>query len=656
MPLNVTLSFPSSPGAAGSDLVVRRYELREELSALYELTVEVLSSDPSLDENAIVGQPVDVDFGDEPFLKQIHGIVRRMEQRTAVPDGSSHYVFTVVPPLWLTTRRRDHRIFQNLSVPEIVEAVLADPTYGGHIPAPDTRGVGDAPAREYVVQYAETDHDFLFRILADQGIATYFDHANASTWTLVDDTSAAAPSLTGSIPFSDPSNMNALVEGQTDTPHVLTAVIRSAVETSSVTLRDYDFEKPERVLEAKKDAGTSGAFTNESPLEAYTFEVGAFTTQPPGDARAAHRLDAARNARRRILCTSNFALPPGTRMPLVDHPRQDLAGDFLVVRTRTEREGDDQRTHELELMDLAQPFRPTLRPKSRIHGTQTAFVVGAEGQEIDVDKYGRVEIEFRWDRRDKHTGGVSRRVRVAQGWAGAGFGFVMLPRVNEEVIVAYLDGDPDQPIIVGRVHNALVTTPLKLPADKAISVWRSRSTPKSDGYNEILMDDQAGAERLTMHAQRDFKQVVERDAETIVGRNESRTVKGNRSLRVVGNQTEKVEGDKSIDATGALSLHGDTVSMTSDDRMMIHAGAHLLISCGSNRDDTTAGNHALEADAVFVKGRSGVQVVAPKVHVFGGEEIHLQVGGSSIHITDGAIKITSAGDVEVNGAVVKLNC
>jgi type VI secretion system secreted protein VgrG len=653
MPLNVTVSFSTSADAP-SDLKVRRYELREAISELFELTVEVLSSDPQIDEDAVVGQAVVVDFGDEPFLEEIHGIVRQMEQRTAVPSGDSLYVWTVVPPLWLTTRRRDHRIFQNASVPEIVAAVLADATYGGRIAAP-AQLLGAHEPREYVVQYAETDWDFLSRLLADEGIASFFDHAGGSVWTLVDDTSASAPSLTGSIPFSDPTNLNPVVAGASEAPHVQTVVIRSGVETSAVTLRDYDFEKPEFILEAKK-ASDADAFTNESPLEVYTFEVGKFTTQAPGDARAARLLEADRTARRRLLCTSSFALPPGTRMPLVDHPRADLAGDFLVVSARTVMEADSRGTHELTLMDLANRYRPALRAKARIHGTQTAFVVGASGEEIDVDKYGRVEVELRWDRRDKHTGGTSRRVRVAQGWAGAGFGFVMLPRVNEEVIVAYLDGDPDEPMIVGRVHNALVTTPLKLPADKAVSVWRSKSTPKSDGYNQILMDDQAGAERLELHAQRDSKQVTERDAETVVGRNEMRTVKGNRALHVVGNQTEKVDGDKDIDATGALDLHGKTVSIVADTTMNLYSGAHLQISCGSDRDDFTTSNHHIDADALFLSGRSGVQVVGPKIHVFGGSEIHLQVGGSSIHLTDGGIKITSSGDVEISGAVVKLNC
>ena len=650
MPLNVTVSFPASADAAAvvaNDLKVRRYELREAMSELFELTVEVLSTDPSIDEHAIVGQEVVVDFGDEPFLKEIHGIVRQMEQRTAVQSGDSLYAWVIVPPLWLTTRRRDHRIFQDLSVPEIIDAVLFDATYGGRIAAP-AKLLGVHEARPYVVQYAETDWEFLSRILADEGIASFFDHAGGSAWTLVDDTSISAPSLTGSIPFSDTTQMN------TDAPHVLAAVITSGLETSAVTLRDFDFEKPEFVLEAKKAIDATGAFKNETPLEAYTFEVGKFTTQAPGDARASRILEADRTSRRRVVCASSFALPPGIRMPLVDHPRADLAGDFLVVRARTVMEADNRGTHELDLIDLANRFRPALRAKARIHGTQTAFVVGASGEEIDVDKYGRVEVEFRWDRRDKHSGGTSRRVRVAQGWAGAGFGFVMLPRVNEEVIVAYLDGDPDEPMIVGRVHNAFVTTPLQLPKDKAISVWRSKSTPKSDGYNQILMDDQAGAERLEIHAQRDFKQVTERDSETTVGRNEKRTVKGNRSLHVIGNQTEKIDGDKDIDATGALDLHGKTVSIVADTTMELYSGAHMQISCGSNRDDYTTANHAVEAEAIFVKGRSGVQVVAPKIHVFGGSEIHLQVGGSSIHITADGIEIHGP-VVDVKGSPIKLN-
>jgi type VI secretion system secreted protein VgrG len=653
MTLNASLSFPSSFDAspAAGDLIVRRFELREAMSELFELTVEALSTDPTLAEAAFVGKAVTVGFGDEPFVKEIRGIVRRMEQRTAVPGGSSLYAWTVVPPVWLATRRRDCRIFQHKSVPEIVDAVLADRTYAGRIDAP-TKLLGDHARREYVVQYDETDWEFLCRILADDGIASFFDHTNGSAWTLVDDTSIAATDLVaGPIRFSEAAQMTTA-----GTPHVQTAVIASCVETSAVTVRDYDFEKPEFVLEAKHEIDRGAAFANEAGLEAYGYEVGKFAAQAPGDARAAALLEAARSPRRRILCTASFALPPGMRMSLVDHPRDDVNAAFLVVRAHTVMEADGLGSHELELLDLAIRFRPAHLPKRRIHGTQTAFVVGADGEEIDVDKYGRVEVDFRWDRRDQHAAGITRRVRVAQGWAGAGFGLVMLPRVNEEVIVAYLDGDPDQPIIVGRVHNALATTPLSLPGEKTVSVWRSKSSPKSDGYNEIRIDDKAGAERFEMHAQRDFKQVVGHDAETTIVGDEKRTVKGKRDVQVVGNQSDKVRGDKNIDVKGALDLHGKTISIVADTTMRLYSGAHMQVSCGTNRDDYTTGNHAIEADALFVKGRSGVQVVAPQVHVFGGNEIHLQVGGSSIHITAGGIKIASAGAVEVNGSVVKLNC
>jgi type VI secretion system secreted protein VgrG len=189
MPLNVTVSFPSSADASAvvaAGLKVRRYELREAASELFELTLEVLSTDPAIAERAIAGQAAVVGLGDEPFVTQVSGIVRQVEQRTAVLSGDSLYAWTVVPPLWLTTRRRDHRIFQDMSVPAIVAAVLAGPSYGGRIPAPATL-LGDHPPREYVVQYAETDWEFLSRILAGEGIASFFDHANGSAWTLIDE-------------------------------------------------------------------------------------------------------------------------------------------------------------------------------------------------------------------------------------------------------------------------------------------------------------------------------------------------------------------------------------------------------------------------------------------------------------------------------------
>ena len=652
MALNVTLAFPTSADASAvvaSGLLVQRFELREAMSELFELTLDVLSTDPAIAESAIVGQAVVIDFGDEPFLKQVQGIVRAMVQHTAVPTGTSRYEWVVVPPLWLTTRRRDHRIFQHLSVPEIVEAVLVDPTYAGRVPLPASRLTGTFDAREYCVQYGETDWDFLSRILADEGIACFFDHSAGSAFTLIDDTTIAAPSLASPIPFSDPSNQNPIVLASPDAPHVQTVVITSKVETSAVTLRDYDFEKPEFILEARKAIAPGAASHNEAALESYGFEVGAFTLQTPGDQRALATLEAARSAHRRLACTTSFALPPGTVMSLVDHPRHELSADFLVVRAHAIADFGKGTVREIALMDHRERFRPARRSKALIHGTQTAIVVGAAGEEIDVDKYGRVEVEFRWDRRDQHSGGTSRRVRVAQGWAGAGFGFVMLPRVNEEVIVAYLEGDPDQPIIVGRVHNAFVTSPLSLPAEKTVSVWRSRTSPGGGGFNEVLMDDKAGAERLDVRAERDFTLFAGRNAQTVI--------RVNHGLKVEGDQAVDVKGDQTTDIVGMLSTTATAgMAFGTSGNLSLSASGDITCVTASDRHDVAIGDDRREAKNIVLTAGEHITLNAPIVELFGQQLIKLTCGASSIEIYSDSIEIKTSGAVSINGSVVKLNC
>lgn len=647
MALNVTLSFPESAGISG--LKVRRYDLSDALSAMFELTIEALSSDVGIAQSDVVGQPVVVDFSDEPIIKQIRGIVWTMKQASAVIGGDSRYVLTIVPTIRLTTQRVDHRILQNKNVPEMVDEVLSG--YAGRIAAPDKLGTDEAEKWEYCVQYRETDWQFLRRMLADAGISTCFEHADGSRWKLVDDTTDLTEHEASPIQFRDQTHLQPIDDG---TPYILTMASQRTIRTSRVTDRDYCYETPAAEAEGVYAIKPADAVRNEGELEHYIFAIDYFSDEAAGNDHSHMRLQSFRTGKYLVFCTTNFTASPGMRLSVEGHPNLD--GDYLVIQAHTVVDDGGTRQHELVLMDAEQPFLPELQEEPRIHGIQTAVVVGAEGTEIDVDKLGRVLLAFRWDRRDPTAGAPTRRVRVSQGWSGADRGFVTLPRIGDEVLVAYLDGDPCNPIVVGRVHNGASTSPLELPADAAISVWRSKSTPGGNGYNEIRMDDKAGAERLTMHAQRNFQQVVGHDAETVVGRNETRTVKGNRSVRVAGDQADTVEGDKWITAKGALIMTGKAVAMSSDEKMDLYAGGYMRVECRADRDDYTSCNHAIEADALFLKGRSGVQVVGPKVHVFGGEEIHLQVGGSSIHITAGGIKIASSGDVEVNGAIVKLNC
>ncbi len=647
MPLNVTLRFPSSPDAStllANGLKVQRYDLLEAMSELFELTIEVLSADPAIGRAAIVGQPVVVDFGDEPFLKEIQGWFVALSSEPRFWNGDSRYEWIVVPRLWLTTRRRDHRIFQDLSVTEIVAAVLADQEYNGRIPAPVTRISQPLPTRPYCVQYGETDYEFICRILAEEGISAFFDHASGSAWTLVDSTSAAVDLPGKSVSFADPSNLSPATKLDTSAPRITAVVISEGVETSTSTVRDYDFEKPHTGLQAVSHLDAGSALPNEADLEAYEFEIGWFRADTLGADQAVRRLEALRARALTLTCDSTFALPPGTQMTLAEHPRDDVNVPLLVVRAHTRMIFGSIATHVLECIDLSTEFRPPRRAKPRIHGTQTAFVVGPPGQEIDVDVFGRVEVQFLWDRRDLNSAGASRRVRVAQGWAGPGFGSVMLPRVGHEVIVTFLDGDPDEPIIVGRVHNAAVRTPLNLPADKTISVWRSQSSPGGNGFNQILMDDLADAERLEVHAQRDYREDVGRNSQRTVVGDEASKVGGDGGASVGGSQSLSVGGTYSVKAGVKIAMHAPTIDLS---------GNVVSLTATDERLDTST-NHSVKANAIYLQGAEVVQVTGAAFHVFS-DDIRLEAGGAQIQLTGGDIIIKAPGNITINGAMVKIN-
>jgi type VI secretion system secreted protein VgrG len=625
MPLNLSFSFPTSSEATAvvaTGFKVQRYQLREAISALFELTIEVLSSDPAIDMAAVVGQPVAVRFDDEPFLKELRGVVRRATQLTAVPTGDSTYEWIIVPPLWFTTQRCDTRIFQDLTVAEIVAVVLGDPAYAGRIPQVVEQLAGNETMREYCVQYGETDHDFLFRLLAEDGISTIFDHANGSAFTLVANTGMALDVVGGPVPFSDPSNLNPIIAKDPTAPRISAVTYSAGVTASATTIRSWDCERPALVLEEKFASVNARLLPNESALEAYTFEPGVIDRSPAAGQRAAERLQSLRTGARTLVCEASFALPPGTRFTLADHPRADLNLDLVVVEAVSVVDFGGVSTRTLTCIDLRELYIPRQRPKPRIHGAQSAIVVGAPGQEIDVDKLGRVQVEFHWDRRGLHVG-TTRRVRVSQAWAGAGFGFVMLPRVGDEVIVTYLDGDPDEPIIVGRVHNAASISPLQLPAEKTQSIWKSRSTPGGEGFNAILMDDSAGAELLALKAQRDYRTDVGRDARTqvtanqmlMVGGQQTTTIQRSQVLSVVENQTTRVGQKYEVDAKTVFLQGGEAILGTAPNIMLYTESSSVSIA------------------------KDNIAITAPR--------IMLTAGSSSIEMVEGEIVIR-AGIIKLN--------
>ena len=656
MALRVDLEFPDIAGL-GALFEVHRTDFSDAMSELYELHLVAFSPDSTIEPKNLIGRRLRVHFRDEPLLPDIGGIVRHARRHAAEVTGVTSYELTVVPPEWLLTRARRTRIFQARTVPEIVADVLQGEPTGSTgaapLPPPALR-LGTYAPREYCVQYDETDHDFAFRVLAEEGIASLFDHA-AGTWVLADDSAGGAVVIDDPIPFN-PAN---LTPGG---PAVLRWSEMADVETAAVTRRDFDFTKPMFTLQAQRSAPPASLAEREASLEDYAYDAGVFAGDADGAALATRRLDAARAMARRLRLLTNFAVGAGARISITG---ADIDGDWLVVRCHSLLESDANggtaQQHELTVIAADIPFRPRLRAKPRVHGAQTAFVVGdTPAGTVDTDPFGRVKVEFRWDRRDLGKGNPTRWVRIAQAWAGPGYGLVTLPRVGDEVLVIYSEGDPDQPLVIGRVHNAVSATPLSLPdPEKTKAMWRSQSFGPDgpvEGFNLISMDDRAGEELLEIQAQLDEYEGVGRDSTTAIGRNRATLIKGDDHLEIEGKQIVTVAGHSQTAVKGSASSSGGAVDLSSKTTMKLYSKGDMSLKSDGDRTDQTASNHFINAASLYVKVADVVQINAPHFHVFAGSSIKLVCGGSAIVIESGGIQITSSGPVAVNGGVVKLNC
>jgi type VI secretion system secreted protein VgrG len=634
MAFNITLGFPGSAGIGPiSGVVVHRYQLQDALSELFELSLEIASTDATLDFHAVIGESVVVANADDPGQPQVQGIVKSVQQLSSTvastsAQAASGYKILIVPPVWLTTRRRDHRLFEKKNVAQIVTEVLAG--YGGRIPAPAQRLSKPPQIRDYVVQYGETDWEFISRILATDFIATFFDHERQSAFTLVDDTSKmttapAAPTL-----FLPPSNLT------TPPPHVFNVVLASNIETSTATVGDYDHEHPQLDLAGTSSAAPAdGLFKGEPDLEAFTFDIDEFSDNAAGKERAGHLLESLRARARTFTMEANFTVGPGQQITVVNHPRADVNDTFLVLRTRVVLDDGAAgglgvataagASFLLECIPAAIPFLPVVRPKPRIHGTQTGTIVGGADGDVVADSMSRVHVLFKWDRQ-KLASKKTRPVRVSQAWAGTAYGFFVLPRVGDEVVVAYLDGDPDEPIIVGRVHNSARVNPVDPEGqggiEKTISKWRSQTVGDPAGFNEILMDDLQAKERLELHSQRDYKSTVEHDSVTLVKHDDALTVDHNKTDRIKRAYSMQA-GSVSV-SCGPYELHAKKVDIDSKSSVNITAHGNVFVHT--------------DADASFIA--NGDMVLSAN-------KITLSAGGSSI--------VIDASGVTIVGALIKLN-
>lgn len=589
---------------AGADLSLRRLHGREEVSRLFRYDLVLLGPSHDLDLEGLLGTgaTVEVDCQDGP--RHLHGIVADISYRGEMED-QARYDAVLVPWLWFLGRRVDCRIFQRMTAIDIVKRVVG--RHGGEL---RDKLSGHYTERDYCVQYRESDLDFVCRLLEEEGVFFFFEHAQGRHALVLVDEVSSCPTRKGSatVPFYPPDN-----PARRERDHLDRWEIAARARTARSSFRHFDFKQPARPLESADRA--AGAHARDEH-EFYDYP-GCFVTADAGDARARVRLEELRADRRRVFASGNAAgLACGHRFTLRNFPRAEQNADHLVLALDAAVEIEPQRAAgagaaepyrcSVEAMNARLPFRPArLTRRPFVRGPQTAIVTGPAGEEIYTDEHGRVKVQFHWDREGKSDADSSCWLRVSQAWAGAAFGAIHIPRIGQEVIVDFLEGDPDQPIITGRVYNAVRTVPFDLPGNATQSGIKSDSSKGGGGSNELRFEDLKGQEQVFLHAQRDQVIVVEHDKAETVHNNETITIDVDRAESVGANETLAV----GVNRTRSVGAN-ETVTV----------GANQAVTVGANRVDTVALNEARTvgvAQQVTVGAARNVTVGAVQAHEVG---------------------------------------
>ena len=661
-------------------LLFQRLHVYEELSRPFEHQLTLLSAQKDINLDDVLGKAVSVQLGiPKGKFRYFSGYVSRFAQSGMV-GRYYRYTATSRPWLWFLSRTADCRIFQEMTVPDIIKQVFAD-----H-PTADFELKLSASYHKwtYCVQYRETDFNFVSRLMEQEGIYYYFRHDKGRhTMVLVDSTSAHSPyGDYGTIPYVVPERVR-----RTDQEYIDSWEISREIQPGLYAQDDFDFERPSAVLLTKKNVSRQH---NEADYEIYDFP-GEYLQKADGDHYAAVRMDelstqfeianAATNARG--LCV-------GATFTLSDQTRDDQNREYLVLGANYDLEfsayeglsDPNPGTYQCSFraMTTQQQFRPArTTPKPHVTGPQTAVVVGPAGDEIYTDKYGRVKVQFPWDRYGKKNENSSCWMRVSHPWAGKNWGMIAIPRIGQEVIVDFLEGDPDEPIITGRVYNAEQMPPYALPANMTQTGTKTRSTKGGDpsNFNEIRFEDKKGQEQLFIHAEKnqdievehdethwvgnDRTKKIDHDETTDVKHDRTETVGNNESISIGANRTETVGGNESITITKDRSESvGKNEEISIGESQSLTVGKDQSLSVDHDRSANVGGNESITVakdQTVTISGNRTVSVdkddklsVGKKLHIDAGDEIVLQTGSASIVLkNDGTITI-KGNDITLDGS------
>lgn len=609
--------FISLTTPLGDDvLLLAGFTGHEGISRLFHFSLDLLSEKKDIIFNDIVGQNVTIKMAlaDGSSFRYWNGYVSRFAQ-SGSDAHFARYRMDVVPWLWFLTRSADCRIFQKQSILDIFDDIISD----SHFSSSDYKKslTGTYNPLEYCVQYRETDFNFISRLFEHAGIYYFFEHSEDKHTLVLADAPSAHQNCPVQSSFRYSPNSAAQVE------EVVTSFqLEQELRTGKYTLRDYNFETPAANLNATDP--TIYPVAKNSDYEVYDYP-GMYSAGADGNAIAKIRMQEEEMphevASGSSICRS---LASGFNFDLEEFERDDMNKSYLLTDVQhvasnagtyySGAEASPHYSNRFSCIDASFQYRaPRMTPKPFVQGLQTAVVTGPNGEEIYTDKYGRVKVQFFWDRLGQKNEDSSCWVRVSHVWAGKGWGGMFIPRIGQEVMVSFLEGDPDRPIIVGRVYNADQNVPYLLPDHGTVSALRSRSS-KSGGAanaNEIRFEDKKGSEQFFINAEKDMDIFIENDSRENIG--------NNRSLTIKKDQMEDVGGDAHLNVTGNINQK---------------AGQNVSLQIGQNLYEKSGMNYAHEAGtAIHLKAGMNVVIEA-------GMELTIKAGGNFVNIGPAGVAIS----------------
>jgi type VI secretion system secreted protein VgrG len=691
-------------GLGDDVLLLRRFSGVEGFSRLFHFELDLLSHDGAIKPLDIVGDNVSICIEPENQAQRFfNGFVKSFQYMGLEKRGLYAYRAEVVPWFWFLSKRTDCRVFQNQTVQEIVEFIFNELGFPDYVFAL----VEQHPKLEYCVQYNESDLDFISRLLELEGIYYFFEHQpDKNILHLSDDSSHYSELSPSQIEHSS---------GVRDANYIRLWQHLYQYCSGAYAQTDFNFEKFNQSL--LTETSTTIKLKNNTSFPRFEFP-GSYRESEQGRALTKLRMQQEEMNYERATAASNVhTLEVGKKFTLKsDENEADHNKSYVITEIRhsaynpsyLESESDESTySNQFVCLPSTITYRPVFAtPRPRIDGVQTAVVVGKAGDEIYTDKYGRVKIQFHWDRYGAKDETSSCWVRVATQWAGNKWGSVTIPRLGQEVVVTFVNGDPDQPLVIGSVYNSAHMPPYPLPEGKSMMGMKSRSSKGADGgsYNEMVIDDTKGSEGFRINAQKDYNMKVGNDSSTHVVSNHTGKIDGNSTTTVQGNTTHSTNGDDSFSVAGNRtasvkgnqestiqgnstatvvgnqdhSVNGNTTfTVGGNDSVSIGAnqetavGANQSVTVGANQETVVSANQSIQvggkqevsAMAQDVSITTNASMSALQISQTGQAQITLTVGGASISMSPASITLSvgpssitiTPATVLVAGPIVKLN-